>query len=503
METTTTPTTPTQQRKATHSDCDPVLHKKHCEDAPGAHIPTSNGDAAAAGTNSGDWYPFSWRGRPIKHQPKYEDQAELNNALRKVHALPPIVHEQEMASLKAYLAKACNGEMFVLQGGDCAERFQDCTQEAIEKKFKILLQMSLIIIAGSRLPVVRLARMAGQFAKPRSSDIETVEGVKVHSYLGDSVNCYDPSDRRPDPRRLVDAYFHSAATVNYLRAMIAGGVSDLASASQWKLDNVLSPKVREEYESLVTKILDAMSFLTTIQAFSEATRSVNLFTSHEGLILDYEAALTIPMRNGDYYNSGAHFLWIGDRTRSIDGAHIEYFRGIKNPIGVKVGPSMTSEDLVRLIQILNPDREPGRLTLITRYGAKNIERCLPGHIEVAQSTGIPVLWISDPCHGNTEVTATGIKTRNIENVMSELEQAFKIHARCGSHLGGVHLELTCDDVTECVGGKVQYDNLSTKYESFCDPRLNYTQSLDMAFSIVRSLNECKTHKSDVSSPRIF
>eukprot|EP01087_Luapelamoeba_hula_P018411 TRINITY_DN5928_c0_g1_i1.p1 TRINITY_DN5928_c0_g1~~TRINITY_DN5928_c0_g1_i1.p1 ORF type:complete len:520 (-),score=81.73 TRINITY_DN5928_c0_g1_i1:10-1422(-) len=449
-------------------------------------------DETTLGADS--WSPFSWKPLPIKHQPKYEDAGALQRALQKVHALPPIVHEQEMKELKDSLARACNGEMFVLQGGDCAERFEDCTQEAIEKKFKILLQMSLIIISGAGVPIIRLARMAGQFAKPRSSDVETVDGVQVHSYLGDSVNSYTINDRRPDPQRLVDAYFHSSATVNYLRAMIAGGVSDLASAPQWKLDNVLEPKVREEYERVVTRILDAMSFLTTIRAFSEQTRSVNLYTSHEGLLLDYESALTIKMKNGEHYNSGAHFLWIGDRTRSIDGAHIEYFRGIKNPIGVKVGPTMKSEELIRLIEVLNPDKEPGRLTLITRYGASKIDSCLPDHIKAAQSTQTPVLWISDPCHGNTEVTASGIKTRNIVQVMSEINKAFSIHAQHGSRLGGVHLELTCDDVTECVGGAVQYDNLSTKYESFCDPRLNYTQSLEIAFSIVNSINHNKSHK---------
>jgi len=272
--------------------------------------------------------------------------------------------------------------------------------------------------------------------------------------------------------------------------MITGGVSDLSAAADWRLENVLSPQIREEYEGVVQKILEALSFLSTIDAFSEATKSVHLFCSHEGMLLDYESALTYKVKEGKHYNFGAHFLWIGDRTRELNGAHMEYFRGISNPIGVKVGPSMKGEELVRVIKLLNPQKEPGRLTLITRYGVDNIERCLPEHIKAAQTTDIPVLWVSDPCHGNTEVTQEGIKTRDIEKVMAEMEKAFKIHAANNSHLGGVHLELTGDDVTECIGGSCKFDNLSTKYESFCDPRLNYTQSLDVAFHIARQLNEC-------------
>jgi len=272
--------------------------------------------------------------------------------------------------------------------------------------------------------------------------------------------------------------------------MITGGVSDLSAAREWRLENVLSAQIREEYEAVVQKILDALSFLETIDAFSEATKSVHLFCSHEGLLLDYESALTYRTKEGKHYNYGAHFLWIGDRTRELNGAHMEYFRGISNPIGVKVGPSMKPEELVQVIKLLNPQKEPGRLTLITRYGVDHIEKSLPAHIQAAQTTGIPVLWVSDPCHGNTEVTPDGIKTRDIEKVMSEMEKAFKIHAANGSHLGGVHLELTGDDVTECIGGSCKFDNLSTKYESFCDPRLNYTQSLDVAFHVVKQLNEC-------------
>ncbi|ELR24167.1 Phospho2-dehydro-3-deoxyheptonate aldolase [Acanthamoeba castellanii str. Neff] len=414
------------------------------------------------------WTPESWKALPIKQQPEYEDNEALAKALAKVQKLPPIVHQMEIEKLKTYLAQACEGKMFLLQGGDCAERFDECCQETIEKKFKILLQMSLIIIWESRVPVVRIARMAGQFAKPRTSNWETTpDGQRVASYKGDSINGFDISERKPDPDRLVQAYFHSVATANYLRAMITGGVSDLHSAPEWNLDNVLRPETKE----------------------NESLRGVYLFSSHEGLILDYEAALTKLVKDS-HYNLGAHFLWIGDRTRQIDGAHIEYFRGIANPIGVKVGPSTADEELVRLIQILNPNkaslsrlcREPGKLTLITRYGIDNVEQKLPGHIKAAQSTGIPVLWVSDPCHGNTESTSDGIKFRNIEKVMGEMVKVFRIHTENGSRLGGVHLELTGLNPT----------NLSTNYQSFCDPRLNYTQSLDMAFCIASEVKNSRT-----------
>jgi 3-deoxy-7-phosphoheptulonate synthase len=418
--------------------------------------------------------------------------------------------------------------------------------------------MSLIIIWSSRIPVVRVARMAGQFAKPRTSDFETVGGQRIPSYKGDSINGFDVTDRKHDPNRLLSAYFHSVATQNYLRAMITGGVSDLHSAPNWKLDNILSKQVRDEYETVVEKIIDGLNFYETIHAEAESTKSVSLFCAHEGLILDYEAALTRPLKvarprtlghryghrhgvgNGyedddndeekeeevdvriirgaartgtgaggahtgagdrllkkkadkKHYNLGAHFIWIGDRTRQLTGAHIEYFRGIENPIGVKIGPSTKEDELVALIRVLNPNREAGRLTLITRYGVDLIDKILPLHIRAAKSTNTPILWICDPCHGNTENSPSGLKTRNFEKVMGEMVKAFQIHAANGSRLGGVHLELTGDDVTECIGGsaEVEHSALSTNYQSFCDPRLNYTQSLDMAFHIARELNKCK------------
>lgn len=400
----------------------------------------------------------------------------------------------------------------------------DCRQESIESKFKILLQMSLIVVWKTRVPVVRVARMAGQFAKPRyassskatqpltlpsSSPTETVNGVELMSFKGDNVNSFDASAREPDPNRyassavdetaltghrLVLAYFHSVATLNYLRAMVAGGVADLHDPKRWDLRNVLSESVRKDYEKVVDRIVDTFNFLNVFHAdTADVLKKVDIFTSHEALLLNYEEALT---RKGaateDYFNLGAHFLWIGDRTRQLDGAHVEYFRGIENPIGVKVGPTTKPEELKQLVRILNPKREEGKLTLITRYGAKQIAEHLPVHIAAVNSTGVPVIWCCDPCHGNTE-TQDGVKTRRFESIVREMCLAFKIHAENGSRLGGVHLELTGEDVTECVGGASGTSDLSTNYSTYCDPRLNYTQSLDIAFSIAREVGNYVTH----------
>jgi 3-deoxy-7-phosphoheptulonate synthase len=447
------------------------------------------------------WSPSSWRKCSILQQPEYSDEAKLQKALDKVHALPPLVHPKEVDSLTQQLAAACEGKMFLLQGGDCAERFLDCAKEPIENKFKIMLQMSLIILWGSRIPVIRLARMAGQFAKPRSSPFEMVDGKKLPSFKGDNINSFDPSARDPDPDRLVQAYFHSAATLNYIRAMIAGGVSDLHSMGKWNLSHIKDELVKKEYENVIDKINDGLDFLKSINADqSESLKAVDLYTSHEGLLLNYEEALT-ELAKDKYYNLGAHFLWIGDRTRQLDGAHIEYFRGISNPIGVKIGPTTKETELVDLVTLLNPHKIPGRLTLITRYGHNKLKECLPKHLKAVKKTGIPVLWVCDPCHGNTEVTAEGIKTRNFLNMMSELRQAFEVHQAAGSHLGGVHLELTGDDVTECVGGsgKLQEQHLCTNYETFCDPRLNYTQSLDIAFAISHQLSTGNKLNLEVTS----
>jgi len=442
-------------------------------------------------SNKPDWSPTSWQQYPIKQQPTYKDQQALEAALKKVRSLPPLVHMKEVESLKAHLALAGEGKEFVLQGGDCAERFIDCSKSPIENKFKILLQMSLIILWHARLPVVRIARMAGQFAKPRTSTYETVDGKQIFSFKGDNINDFDINKREPDPDRMVQAYFHSAATLNYVRAMILGGVADLHHPRSWKLDYIQEDTTKKEYETIIEKITEGLDFLKVINADRMGSlKSVEMFTSHEGMLLNYEEALTHQVKDR-YYNLGAHFLWIGDRTRELTGAHIEYFRGISNPIGVKVGPSMKTDELVELINVLNPNKELGRLALITRYGCNNVEKLLPGHIEAVKASGVPVVWICDPCHGNTEVTQDGIKTRHVDKMIDELAKTVRIHQQQQTHLGGAHLELTGDNVTECVGGSsaLGVSELNTNYETFCDPRLNYTQSLDVAFAIAASLKE--------------
>jgi len=450
-------------------------------------------DSSATKGHEKEWSTESWRSFSIKQQPDYKDPAAVQKALSKVKQLPPLVHQKEIKALKTYLANCAKGKSFLLQGGDCAERFLDCSKTPIENKFKILLQMSLIILWGSRTPVVRLARMAGQFAKPRSSNYETVDGKQVPSFKGDNINGYDIESREPDPERMVSAYFHSAATLNYIRAMISGGVADLHNPRSWDLEHVQSDDTRKKYEAIIENITEGLSFLElVVDTHNDNLNKVDFFTSHEGLLLEYESSLTNRVQN-EYYNLGAHFLWIGDRTRDIDGAHVEYFRGISNPVGIKLGPTSKRETIIELIKILNPNKEEGRLTLITRYGSDNVESLLPDHINAVKSTGIPVLWICDPCHGNTETTPSGIKTRNVERMTQELITTFKVHKREGSILGGVHLEMTGDNVTECIGGSInlEHPDLSRNYETFCDPRLNYTQSLDVAFIISQYLKDSK------------
>jgi 3-deoxy-7-phosphoheptulonate synthase len=437
-----------------------------------------------------NWTPQSWRDLPIRQQPDYDDPAAVEAALSTVRGLPPLVHHGEVDRLKRQLAEAGQGRRFVLQGGDCAERFVDCAKEPIEAKLKILLQMSVVLTWGGHTPVVRVARMAGQFAKPRSRPTEVVEGYgEIHSYRGDHVNGFDPSDRVPDPSRMVRAYTHSAATLNYVRALIDGGFADLASADHWDLGFLRDPALRDQYEAMLARIRESIDFMEACGAGAVAAlRSVDFFTSHEGLLLPYEEANTFRI-GPDHYNLGAHFVWIGDRTRNLDGAHIEYFRGIRNPIGLKCGPSLGGDELVELCGVLNPENEPGRLTLISRHGAGKVGDKLPEHIEAVQRAGSVVTWSTDPMHGNTRSTANGLKTRDFDNILAELREGFDIHKRMGSVLGGVHFELTGEDVTECAGGPQGLEDaqLSRAYETFCDPRLNDAQSLHLAFLIARRL----------------
>lgn len=434
---------------------------------------------------SSDWNPSSWRDLPILQQPDYPDREAVQQTLAKLRTLPPLVHPNEIDNLKRQLGEASRGERFLLQGGDCAEIFSYCNGDAIESKLKVIIQMSLVLTYGARIPLVRVLRAAGQYAKPRSSPTENHNGQQIPSYRGDNINGFKPSERTPDPDRLLQAYFHSAATWNYVRALLSGGFADLHRPQQWTLEHVRSDTVRTDYQELVRRMMDSLDFMRTIHAENESsTMSVDMFSSHEGLILDYEEALTRKV-GSKYYNSSAHFLWIGDRTRQLNGAHIEYFRGITNPIGVKVGPSMKDDELVQLVKKLNPSNEAGKITLITRYGCDKVSQFLPGHIRAVQAASLNVLWCSDPMHGNTESSASGLKTRRFEKIIDELSQNFRIHKDLGSKLGGVHFELTGDSVTECLGGSMEMheDDLSTNYQTQCDPRLNYSQSMDMAFLI--------------------
>ncbi|KAI9594772.1 DAHP synthetase [Syncephalis fuscata] len=459
-----------------------------------------------SGTSTPVWTPDAWTSCPIKQDVQYKDQEALKKSLKKLERLPPLVSAGEIERLRNQLRDVALGKAFLLQGGDCAELFDYCSQDPIENKLKVLLQMSLVLVWGARLPVVRIARMAGQYAKPRSSPTEMYEGKEIPSFRGDNVNGFDPEDREPNPERLVSAYFHSAATMNYIRAILNAGFADLHHPSAWDLKHVRSSAVREEYQSLVNRMVDAMDFMRTIGADthnSSATpqgasvlNTVDLFVSHEALLLEYEQTLTRQLQvpsikreasQPNWYNTGAHFVWIGDRTRQVDGAHINYCSGIRNPIGIKIGPTTKADELVALLNKVDPRKEPGRVTLITRYGADKIENYLPNHIKAVQASGHIVVWSCDPMHGNTEQSECGVKTRSFTNIIGELSRAIRIHDSCGSRLNGVHLELTGDSVTECIGGSQQlgHQDLATNYQTFCDPRLNYEQSMDIAFLIAK------------------
>ncbi|OGM43492.1 phospho-2-dehydro-3-deoxyheptonate aldolase [Aspergillus bombycis] len=453
--------------------------------------------------------PPAWASKPIKQDVPYNDAKGVQAALDKLQKLPPLVTTQEITNLKKNLKNVALGKAFVLQGGDCAELFDYCNQDMIEAKVKLLLQMSLILIWGANKPVVRIARIAGQFAKPRSSPMEVVNGVEMPSFRGDNINGFEatPESRKPDPSRLVSAYFHSAATLNYLRASLTSGLADLHSPLDWGLGHVITPTIKEKYERIVNRVKDALRFMQTVGIDTDrGVETVDIYTSHEGLLLEYEQSLTRLSKNPatetthpaqapgattapappqSYFATSAHFLWIGDRTRQLDGAHIEFFRGIANPIGIKIGPSMTPDELVRILDVVNPTREIGKVTLISRYGAQKIAQHLPSHIAAVQASGHLPVWQCDPMHGNTQSTPSGVKTRHFTDILSELRQALEIHKAAGSFLGGMHLELTGEAVTECVGGAggLTEENLCERYTTFCDPRLNEKQALELAFLV--------------------
>jgi len=445
------------------------------------------------------WNPNNWRELPILQQPQYPDQNVLKSVESQLKSAPPLVFAEETRSLFKQLEDVCEGRAFLLQGGDCAESFSDFNAANIRDTFKTILQMAVVLTYGGKCPVVKIARMAGQYAKPRSADLETIDGVSLPSYRGDIVNNFEFTEeaRIPDPQRLMTAYHHSAATLNLLRAFAQGGLADLHQVNRWNMGFVAANPQKAKYQQLADKIQDALEFMEVCginSTIAPSLKETDLYTSHEALLLGYEEALTRRDHlSGDWYDCSAHFVWIGERTRQLDHAHIEFFKGIKNPIGVKVGPGMDPDELIRLIDALNPDNIPGRLTLITRMGADVLPEKLPALVRKVQQEGRKVIWSSDPMHGNTEKASSGYKTRSFDNIMREISQFFAVHKAEGSYAGGVHLEMTGQHVTECTGGAygLSDDDLAQRYKTQCDPRLNADQVLELGFLVADLLKDAR------------
>lgn len=437
------------------------------------------------------WSPESWRDKPVHQQPNYSNQSELLAAEAELAAMPPLVFAAETRDLRRQLADVANGEAFLLQGGDCAESFSEFSAQNIRDMFKVILQMAAVLTFGGRKPVVKVGRLAGQFAKPRSDDKEVRDGQSLPSYRGDMVNDseFTPAARKPDPQRLIKAYHQSTATLNLLRAFASGGLADLHQINKWNLGFVETNPLRERYEDMAQRIGDALAFMevlginsTTMPTLKETT----LYTSHEALLLNYEQALVrTDSLTGLQYACSAHMLWIGERTRQLDSAHIEFFRGLHNPVGVKIGPSTDADTVLALCDALNPENDPGRLTLISRMGADNAPRVLPPLVEAIQREGRQVVWSCDPMHGNTHKASSGFKTRSFDNILAEIQFFFGILQSAGAHPGGIHLEMTGQHVTECTGGayKISDEDLAECYRSQCDPRLNADQVLELAFQV--------------------
>jgi 3-deoxy-7-phosphoheptulonate synthase len=422
----------------------------------------------------------------------YDDPAAVDAVVRALESRPPLVSVGEVERLRVALREAAEGRRFLLHGGDCAETFASCTATALQSKLEVLLQMSLVLTYATRRPVVRIGRIAGQYAKPRSQATERVGGVELPSYRGDIVNGAEPTPaaRRPDPARMLEAYHHAAASLNFLRSLIEGGFADLHYPERWALQLVQASPRKQAYERTMRAMVDAIELMEGIGASSaEALRAVEFHTSHEALLLPFEQAMTRTFPAQGSYNLSAHYVWIGYRTAQLDGAHVEYVRGLRNPIGIKVGPETEPEGLCSLLERIDPDREPGRITLITRFGERKIDSGLPPLVRAVERSGHRVLWSCDPMHGNTEATPSGRKTRRIEAIFAELERCFAVHAAEGSRLGGVHFEMTGEDVTECLGGSIEVseNDLSRSYETACDPRLSGMQALEMAFRIAELL----------------
>jgi 3-deoxy-7-phosphoheptulonate synthase len=448
------------------------------------------------------WTPSGWRSKPAKHIPTdYPDPEALARVEHQLRSYPPLVFAGEARNLKARLAEVAAGKAFLLQGGDCAESFKEFHPDNIRDTFRTLMAMSVVLTFAGSKPVVKVGRIAGQFGKPRSEQIETQDGVTLPSYRGDNINGMDftPESRTPDPERLVKAYSQSAATLNLIRAFANGGYADLHNVHRWMVGFVADSPQGKRYQEIADRISEAIDFMEACGITPMSVpqmKQVDVYTSHEALLLGYEEAMTrVDSTSGDYYDTSAHFLWIGDRTRQPDGAHVEFARGVKNPIGLKCGPSLDPDELLKLIDILNPANEPGRLTLIARFGADKVEAGLPKLVRAVQKEGRSVVWSSDPMHGNTLKTGSGYKTRPFDRILSEVRSFMSIAAAEGAYAGGVHVEMTGQQVTECLGGAaaVTEEDLSSRYHTHCDPRLNGQQALDLAFMIAEHLRGARTN----------
>jgi len=446
-----------------------------------------------------NWNPSSWRDFPIKQQPIYTDTEHLKRVTQKLRGLPPLVFAGEVRSLKQQFSQVVDGKAFLLQGGDCAESFSEFQADNIRDSFKAMMQMAVVMTFAGSSPVVKVGRMGGQFAKPRSSDFETVGDVTLPSYRGDIINGVEFTEeaRIPDPERMIQAYNQSASTLNLLRAFANGGLADLNEVNRWNLDFVKDSPLKEKYEDMANRIHESLSFMEACGVSSKTYRTLretDFYTSHEALLLEYEEAFTRQdSLSGDWYDTSAHMLWIGDRTRALDEAHIEFMRGIKNPIGVKAGPTMQPDELIKLIDAVNPENESGRLNVIVRMGADKVEDHLPELIRAVEREGKKVLWSCDPMHGNTIKSSTGFKTRPVQAVLTEMKNFFSVHKSEGTYGGGVHLEMTGKNVTECTGGafNISDEDLKSRYHTHCDPRLNADQALELAFLIADSLKDAK------------
>ena len=447
-----------------------------------------------------NWSKDSWRNKPVVQVPEYDDQKALEKVEKRLSSYPPLVFAGEARRLKEHLAKVCRGEAFLLQGGDCAESFAEHNPDNIRDTFRVILQMAIVLTFGAGCPVIKVGRIAGQFAKPRSAPLEKQGEIELPSYRGDIINNIEFVEdlRIPNPERQIMAYRQSASTLNLLRAFAQGGYANLDHVHKWNMGFVKESKQGEQYEQVANRISEALDFMDAVGINSNTTpelRSVDFYTSHESLLLGYEECLTrVDSTSGDWYDTSAHMLWIGDRTRQPDGAHIEFVRGIKNPIGMKCGPSLDSDELLKLIDLINPSNEEGRLTLITRYGADNLDDHLPNLIRAVEKEGKKVVWSCDPMHGNTIKASNGYKTRPLDSILTEVKQFIDIHESEGTYAGGVHIEMTGQNVTECLGGtqKISEEDLTDRYHTHCDPRLNANQALDLSFLISERLKELRS-----------